>query len=150
MTSKLHRVELPPLTGTGKGRVYLNKVIDRCLIDFLRRICAARRDYRRRDSIHRLVREDGGAVVELGSTLAEDAHQMRLSHEFRSEQEKFEASLDLETMLSWLPPDLRDLARRLIDQTPTEISRDTGVPVTTIQYRVQKIRAIFRRCLREK
>ncbi len=61
----------------------------------------------------------------------------------RSESERKELRMDLEEALKALPPDLRDLCRRLVSQTVTEVCRDTGVPRATLYGAIQKVRKIF-------
>jgi DNA-directed RNA polymerase specialized sigma24 family protein len=127
----------------GKERAFLGKLIDCCLIDFLRRACAAKRDYRHLTSLHRLVREEGGRQVELGETLPADAHERRLRKESLSEQEQLDLSSDVAEVLRGLPPGLRELAEQLLSLKPAEIVRLTGVPRSTLQGRIRKLRQIF-------
>ena len=61
----------------------------------------------------------------------------------RSESERKELRMDLEEAANALPPDLRDLCRRLVSQTVTEVFRDTGIPRATLYGAIQKVRKIF-------
>jgi RNA polymerase sigma factor (sigma-70 family) len=52
-------------------------------------------------------------------------------------------ALDVGDLLSRLPPDLRQLAEQLKERTLSEIARLTGVPRTTLQGRLLRIRERF-------
>ncbi|MAT16309.1 MAG: hypothetical protein CMJ46_13685 [Planctomyces sp.] len=66
------------------------------------------------------------------------------SHE-RSAIEQAELSADVGTVLSRLPPHLRDMCERLKEQSLSEVSRDLGIPRSTLHYQyVRPIRAALR------
>ena len=53
--------------------------------------------------------------------------------------------MDLNRALSALPPDLRELAENLKEHTASELARSSGVPRTTINERIKKLRAALRK-----
>jgi RNA polymerase sigma-70 factor (ECF subfamily) len=138
---RTRRIHLKP----GERLAYIATLIDNRLIDFLRRAYAEKRDYRRLGSLHVLISEDDGVFLELGQTLAEQAHHGRLRRQTRTQREVIELRHDVATVLRRLPPDLRELAELLSMKSLAEIARDCGIPRTTLQGRVHKLRRIFER-----
>ena len=62
----------------------------------------------------------------------------------RAEDERGNLRLDLEAVLEALPPELRELCCRLLNQTVAEVSRETGIPRTTLYGAIHKVRRAFR------
>ncbi len=60
-------------------------------------------------------------------------------------QEDVDRRLDIAEAVRALEPELRELARRLSHQSVAEIARETGVPRSTVQSRVRRIRERFER-----
>jgi RNA polymerase sigma factor (sigma-70 family) len=60
-----------------------------------------------------------------------------------SDQEAFDLASDLAEVLARLPDDLRALAERLKSQSVSQAARDLGVPRTTLQRRVERLRKTF-------
>ena len=53
--------------------------------------------------------------------------------------------IDIERVLSELPPELRTLCDRLRIATVREVSRETGVPPSTLYEAIRKLRTFFDR-----
>lgn len=124
---------------------YLTKLIDNRIIDFLRRSYAGKRDYRRLRSLHVLVEEEDGVFVEVGATFGERTHDRRRQRQARPGQGIAELRLDVADVLRRLSPQLRELAEALASKSLPEIARETGVPRSTLQGAVAKLRRIFER-----
>lgn len=75
--------------------------------------------------------------------LDQTAYLLQTGAAARSETESKELCMDLKEMLKILPPELRDLCRRLVSQTVTEVCHDTGIPRATLYGAIQKVRKIF-------
>lgn len=60
-----------------------------------------------------------------------------------SDQEAFDLASDLAEVLARLPDDLRALAERLKGQSVSQAARELGVPRTTLQRQVQRLRQCF-------
>lgn len=61
----------------------------------------------------------------------------------RSHEEQIDLASDLAEMLARLPDDLRALAERLKCQSPSQAARDLGVPRTSLQRQVERLRKPF-------
>jgi RNA polymerase sigma-70 factor (ECF subfamily) len=61
----------------------------------------------------------------------------------RSQEEQIDLATDLAEALAKLPDDLRDLAERLKSQSVSQAARDLGMPRTTLQRQVQRLRQCF-------
>lgn len=57
--------------------------------------------------------------------------------------DRFDFRNDLADALARLPRDLRDLAHRLSERTISEVARELGLPRSTLQRRIDKLRVIF-------
>jgi RNA polymerase sigma factor (sigma-70 family) len=66
----------------------------------------------------------------LNATRSSDTTQSR-QHDLR---------IDLDAALQSLPPSLQDLARRLRGSSVSEVARETGIPRTSLNDRIRKIR----------
>jgi len=60
----------------------------------------------------------------------------------RSAEERMGLAIDLDRFTSSLSPELRDLCERLKEENIAEIARTTGIPVSTLHDRLNKIRRL--------
>jgi RNA polymerase sigma-70 factor (ECF subfamily) len=109
--------------------VFITTIVERAVAGMLRERLAKKRN--------------GGAVQSLDQVRqkagdSEDPVDPRLSHEQRTD-----LASDLAYLLARLPDDLRDLAERLKSQSLSQAARDLGVPRTTLQRQVQRLRRYF-------
>jgi len=93
-------------------------------------------------TLHVLIDGDDGPL-EFTQTIASDEHLNRTGRWRRSDAERAELALDTATVLAALPEDLRDLAVRLMDASPSQVARDLGVPRSTLQRRMERLRRHF-------
>jgi DNA-directed RNA polymerase specialized sigma24 family protein len=93
-------------------------------------------------TLHVLIDSDDGPV-ELAQTITSDEHRNRTGRWRRSDAERAELALDTATVLAALPEDLRDLAMGLMDASPSQVARDLGVPRSTLQRRLERLRRHF-------
>jgi RNA polymerase sigma-70 factor (ECF subfamily) len=61
----------------------------------------------------------------------------------RSQEQQVDPATDLAEVLARLPDDLRALAERLKSQSLSQAARDLGVPRSTLQRQVQRLRQCF-------
>lgn len=102
-----------------------------------------RRDDRREDcSLNEYVEDDRGALVERGETMSWEKDDQRLG--VRSEGEERDMVIDVETMLSQLPDDMRELCELAKTMPVVEAARRLGIPESTAFSRLRKLRTTFR------
>jgi RNA polymerase sigma-70 factor, ECF subfamily len=119
-------------------RTFVVRVVDHKVANLLEDRCAGKRDWRRNgESLHDLVDDEDGDRVERWQTLPETAGD--------DGQGGSDLRLDLEAALRTLPPALREACEWLRNQSFTEASRATGIPRSTLQDRMKKVRAQFER-----
>lgn len=87
--------------------------------------------------------DENGAWAQRGETIDESRGRAHLGAAPRSDQEQRSLEIDIAVVVATLSPEQRELCERLKTQTPTEISRDTGMSRSAIYQRVVAIRAIF-------
>ena len=97
-----------------------------------------------RVSLSKSVRSDDGGQVEMSQTLHHQDQDRRLGRERRlGEEELNDLRMDLATFISKLPEKYQDILRRRQNQSITEISRDLGIPRTTLNDWMLQIRKLF-------
>ncbi len=119
----------------GKPDAFVARVLRNFLANYLRNRSAGRRDPRRVTSLggpERAARVSEGAMDRCGRHARPRPDEAELRH-------------DVQTVIADLPPELLDLALRLMRQSVTATARESGVPRTTLQSRVRKLRAVFER-----
>ena len=87
----------------------------------------------------RVVHEDDGSIELL------ELHDIG---EYRNTTKRtiidfLDLSIDLEIVIASLPFELRNLCKRLTIKNVTEISRDTGIPRTTLYDKIKKLQKLF-------
>jgi len=127
------------------ARAQRNTFIDRIINHRVATIIEARkagmRDYRLCTcSLNDPLEDDDGRTIERGETIDQDDYLLRTGKLSRTESELRDLLIDVRRSIDKLPPDLRELIRRLSTETVTEISRATGIPRGTIYDLISKIR----------
>jgi DNA-directed RNA polymerase specialized sigma24 family protein len=90
------------------------------------------------------VRGGDGTQVELSQTLHDKDQDRRLGRERRlCEEELNDLRMDLATFMTKLPEKFQDVLRRRQNHSMTEISRDLGIPRTTLNDWMLQIRNLF-------
>ena len=97
-----------------------------------------------RVSLSKTIRGDDGGQIEMSQTLHHQDQDRRLGRERRlGEEELNDLRMDLSTFISKLPEKYQDILRRRQNQSITEISRDLGIPRTTLNDWMLQIRKLF-------
>lgn len=104
---------------------------------------AGKRDYRTPVySLTGWVKDATNGFLQRIETIDQDHYLLRTGRR-RSQQEVLDLSIDLKRATDLLPPELRDLCRRLRYETVTEISRSKGIPRGTLYEAIGRIRVVF-------
>jgi len=109
--------------------VFITTVIERAVAMILRERRAKKRD--------------GGVVCSLDQGQTKEGKSPEPIDPRPSDQDAFDLASDLVEVLARLPDDLRALAERLKSQSLSQAARDLGVPRTTLQRQVQRLRQCF-------
>ena len=113
-------------------RTYQNRLIERALIDHLRREEAAKRGRRStRRAAHRL------------GELADGQGDCRRRNGSRSQIERCDLEMDLESATAVLEPEQQQLCNQIKRKPITEVADDEGVVRGTIYRRLRPIREVF-------
>jgi RNA polymerase sigma-70 factor (ECF subfamily) len=109
--------------------VFITTVIERAVAMILRERRAKKRDGGVMSSLHHGQTKEGNAAEPIDPR--------------PSAQDGFDLASDLAEVLARLPDDLRALAERLKSQSVSQAARDLGMPRTTLQRQVQRLRQCF-------
>lgn len=113
----------------GHLNVFVTTVIERAVAMIVRERLAKKRD--------------GGVVRSIDQEQTKAGASPEPVDPRPSDQAAFDLASDLAEVLARLPDDLRALAERLKDQSVSQAARDLGVPRTTLQRQVQRLRRWF-------
>ncbi|MBN8605175.1 MAG: sigma-70 family RNA polymerase sigma factor [Planctomycetes bacterium] len=123
---------------------YVCTVVQRHLANVARDRSVVKRKTTGRVSLSKTVRGDDGGQVEMSQALHDQDQDRRLGRERRlGEQDLNDLRMDLAAFMSKLPDKFQDLLRRRQTQSITEISRDLGIPRTTLNDWMLQIRKLF-------
>lgn len=110
---------------------FIARLVDRKVANLIRYRSQCMRTYRCEAwSLDEPTDDPSGA--RRGDALSQDEHDLRTGKYAWPESERMDMRLDVSFAVSDLPPDLRDLAERLLHQSTTEVARDIGVPRSTL------------------
>ena len=127
--------------GRSQQRTFVSRLVDHKVSNILRDRRAKRRDSRRCQSLNTPLRD--GEDIDHADLLAGDVHGGRTGCVRRSEQEQADLAADIADIMAQMPAEWRDLCRRLQSQPLTAIAREVGIPRTTLQESIKKIRRHF-------
>jgi RNA polymerase sigma factor (sigma-70 family) len=123
---------------------YVCTVVQRHLVNVVRDRSVAKRANVGRVSLSKTVRGDDGCQVEMSQTLQDHDQDRRLGRARRlGEEELNDLRMDLATFMSKLPEKFQDVLRLRQNQSISEISRDLGIPRTTLNDWMVQIRKLF-------
>ena len=127
-----------------KLNTFIARVVEHRIASLIEAQKAGIRDYRRwACSLNERFEDDDGRSVERVDTIDQEDYLLRTGAQSRPTEELSSLAIDVATVIDALPPELRELCRRLKAETVSEISRDTGVPRGTIYESIKKLREIF-------
>lgn len=97
-----------------------------------------------RVSLSKTIRGDDGGQIEMSQTLHDKDQDRRLGRVRRlGEEELNDLRMDLATFMTKLPEKFQEVLRRRQTHSMTEISRDLGIPRTTLNDWMLQIRKLF-------
>jgi len=123
---------------------FIARVVEHKIATIIEARKAGLRDYRLCNcSLNERLEDEEGGSVERMETIDQEDYLRLTAGLSRSTAELRDLSIDVRQTIEKLPPELRELCRRLGIDTVTELSRDTGVPRGTIYESLKKLRAIL-------
>jgi RNA polymerase sigma-70 factor, ECF subfamily len=122
-------------------RTFLSRLVDHKVSNILRDRRAKRRDSRRCHSLN--IPPMVGGDRDYAALLVDDVHSGRTGCFRRPDVEPADLAADIANIMAKMPAELRDLCRRLQSQSLTAIAREVGIPRTTLQESIKKIRRYF-------
>jgi RNA polymerase sigma-70 factor (ECF subfamily) len=123
---------------------FIARVVEHKIATIIEARKAGLRDYRLCNcSLNERLEDGEGGSVERMETIDQEDYLRLTAGLSRSTAELRDLSIDVRQAIEKLPPELRELCRRLGVDTITELSRDTGVPRGTIYESLKKLRAIL-------
>jgi len=142
----LHVLEQLSKFDPTRGRLgaFVTRVAEHKAADILDARRTARRDFRLNVcSLSDTVRAADGEEVPLEDIAHEDAVRSQHSVGELSLEEQVARKVDLERLLAQIPEEHRDLCRRLMSATISEVAAALGVRRTTLYWPLARLRAIF-------
>lgn len=123
---------------------FIARVVEHKVATIIEAQKAGMRDYRLCScSLNdRFENEEGGSVERI-DTINQDDYLQRTGKLSRPISDLRGLSIDVRSAVEKLPPELRELCKRLQTESVTDISRDTGIPRGTIYESIKKLRKLF-------
>jgi RNA polymerase sigma-70 factor (ECF subfamily) len=142
----LHVLEQLSKFDPTRGRLgaFVTRVAEHKAADILDARRTARRDFRVNVcSLSDTVQTGEGEEVSIEDIAQQDAVRSQHSVGELSLEEQVARKVDLDRLLAKVPEEYRDLCRRLMSATISEVAAALGVPRTTLYWPVARLRAIF-------
>jgi len=123
---------------------FVARIIDRKVATLIRDRSCEKRDPRREEcSLNECIDDGEGGSVEHIQTIAAEEADRWLGRQARPDQETVELALDVEAVINRLPDNLRRLCELLKTGSIADAARAMGVPRTTLNDHVKKLREVF-------
>ncbi|HIK93833.1 MAG TPA: sigma-70 family RNA polymerase sigma factor [Planctomycetes bacterium] len=122
---------------------FVTAIVERAVATILRDAEAQKRDHRRISSLQRLVDLTDEGPTELAETIGDREYNGRRCRDPRSDEDLSQLVTDLAEVIDSMPGELRDLAERMKTQSISAIAREIGVPRTTLNDAVRRLRQRF-------
>lgn len=128
-----------------KRETFIARIVEHRVATIIETQKAALRDYRcNAGSLDERRSDDGGGGTgDTPPVLDQDSYRRETLETARQDEDIRDLRRDMVRVVDDLPSDLRELCRRLLTSTVSEVSRETGVPRGTIYESVQKLRDRF-------
>lgn len=136
---------LPKFDPKRAGRnTFIARIVEHKVATIIEAQKAGMRDYRLCScSLNDRLEDEEGRSIERMETIDQEDYLRRTGKLSHPMSELRNLSIDLRSAVQTLPPELRELCKRLQTESVTEISRDTGIPRGTIYESIKKLRAVF-------
>jgi RNA polymerase sigma factor (sigma-70 family) len=122
---------------------FITAVVERYFANVLRDKQAGKRDHRRITSINVMINITDERPTELAQTIGQRELDARRGRHPRSDEEQAQLARDVAESIGKLPVELRKLAERLKSESVSDIARDMGIPRTTLNEIVRRLRRRF-------
>ena len=123
---------------------FIARIVEHKVATIIEAQKAGMRDYRLCScSLNDRLEDEEGRSIERMETIDQEDYLRRTGKLSRPMSELRNLSIDLRSAVQTLPPELRELCKRLQTESVTEISRDTGIPRGTIYESIKKLRTLF-------
>ena len=122
---------------------FVTAIVERAVATILRDAEAQKRDHRRISSLQRLVNLTDEGPTELAETIGDREYNGRRCRDPRSDEDLAQLVTDLAEVIDSMPDELCDLAKRMKTQSISAIAREIGVPRTTLNDAVRRLRQRF-------
>lgn len=124
-------------------KAFVTAVVERDVANILRDKQAEKRDHRRIGSLQVTIEITDNGPTELAETIGDRELNARRCRDPRSPDNLAQLACDLADVVAALPQELRDLAERLKTQSISAIAREVGIPRTTLNDAVRRLRKRF-------
>ncbi|MBK8482312.1 MAG: sigma-70 family RNA polymerase sigma factor [Proteobacteria bacterium] len=127
-----------------KRETFISRIVEHRVATIIETQKAGLRDYRcNAGSLDERRADEGGGTGDMPPVLDQDSYRRETLGTARQDEDLRDLRRDIAMVVEDLPSDLRELCRRLLTSTVSEVSRETGVPRGTIYESVQKLRSRF-------
>jgi RNA polymerase sigma-70 factor (ECF subfamily) len=127
-----------------KRETFIARIVEHRVATIIETQKAGLRDYRcNAGSLDERRADEGGGTGDMPPVLDQDSYRRETLEAARQDEDLRDLRRDMAMVVEDLPSDLRELCRRLLTSTVSEVSRETGVPRGTIYESVQKLRSRF-------
>ncbi|QDU76925.1 RNA polymerase sigma factor RpoE [Bremerella volcania] len=122
---------------------FITTVVERYVANILRNKRAAKRDHQGRISLNVMIEITEEGPTELAQTIGEREHDARLGRHRRGEDELVQLAVDVADVMSTLPDSWQTLLELRKTLTMQAIADEMGVPRTTLNDWMRRIRQRF-------
>jgi len=125
-------------------KTFVARIIERKISKLIRHRTSEMRDYRREAfSLNESIEDGDGGSIERGDLVSRESIDPVMATNSRTGVEEMAFLHDLETVLAGLPDHLRKLCEILKTGTVSDAAREMGIPRTTLNDHVKKLRSLF-------
>lgn len=127
-----------------QNNTFVARVVEHRAATLIEERKAGLRDYRLQAfSLNDLIEDEDGVRCERSETFDQDDYLVRTGRQSRSSDELRDLGIDVRSVVDQLSPKLRDLCKRLMRDSITDVSCETGIPRSTLYGVIGKIRVAF-------
>jgi RNA polymerase sigma-70 factor (ECF subfamily) len=125
-------------------KTFITRIIENKVASIIEYQGAAKRDYRLCTcSLNDQLVNDESGVAERIDTVDQDDYLIRTGRQSRPAAEIRDLLIDVPKIIALLPADWRELCRRLMSDSASQVARDLGISRATVYRRLKRIRALF-------
>lgn len=128
-----------------QNNTFVARVVEHRAATLIEERKAGLRDYRLQAfSLNDHIEDEDGVRCERSETFDQDDYLLRTGRQSRPSDELRDLGIDVRSVVDQLPPKLRDLCQRLMRDSISDVSRETGIPRSTLYGIIDKVRAAFK------